>query len=171
MQENSDNTPYVRRPGEGAESGTGPVYREVKMPNSLAKAASIIGVIAVISIFTMLIYPGIVLGSTAMILAFLSRDRDGHMHDKARGAVTSGAIAVVADLAIVALVIGILFSDGPFKQQLNAMFVETYGQTFDDMWNDARDGKLDLDYKFSSFKNSELQDGQDMSYNIDGSTV
>ncbi len=171
MQENSELNPYVRRPGEGADDGSGPVYREAKMPNSLARAASTIGVIAVISIFTMLIYPAIILGATAIILALLSRDRDGAMHDKAKNAVISGVIALVADGAILVLVVTMLFSKGSFKQQLNDMFVEAYGQTFDAMWDDARDGKLDLEYNFNILENNQLPESNEMGYNIDGSTV
>lgn len=93
------------------------------------------------------------------------------MHDKAKGAVTSGVIALVADGAILVLVMTMLFSKGSFKQQLNDMFVETYGQTFDAMWDDARDGKLDLEYKFNILGNNQLPDRDDVGYNVKGSTV
>ncbi len=171
MQENSELNPYVRRPGEGDDNGSGPVYREAKMPNSLARAASTTGIIAVVSIFTMLLYPAIILGATAIILALLSRDREGRMHDKAKSAVTSGVIALVADGAILVLVMTMLFSGGSFKQQLNDLFVETYGQTFDAMWDDARDGKLDLEYKFNTLGNNQLPDSSEIGYNKEGSTV
>ncbi|MBR5361670.1 MAG: hypothetical protein IK123_12345, partial [Lachnospiraceae bacterium] len=80
--------------------------------------------------------------------------RQGFMHDKAKSAVTSGTIAIVADLVILVLAFMMLFSKGSFKQQLNDMFVESYGQTFDDMWEDAKDGKFDLEYKFLPFSNN-----------------
>lgn len=153
MWEENENGPYVRRPGDGAGDNDR-VQREVVLPNSLARAASTLGVLAVISIFTMLIYPAIVMGATAIILAVLSRDRQGFMHDKAKSAVTSGTIAIVADLVILVLAFTMLFSKGSFKQQLNDMFVESYGQTFDDMWEDAKDGKFDLEYKFLPFSNN-----------------
>ncbi len=153
MWEENENGPYVRRPGDG-EGDNDRIQREVVLPNSLARAASTLGVLAVISIFTMLIYPAIVMGATAIILAVLSRDRQGFMHDKAKSAVTSGTIAIVADLVILVLAFTMLFSKGSFKQQLNDMFVESYGQTFDDMWEDAKDGKFDLEYKFLPLSNN-----------------
>ncbi len=154
MWEDNEYGPYVRRPGEDIGENNGGSPKEARMPNSLAKAAGTLGVLSVLSIFTMLIYPAIVMGSTAIILALLSRDRQGFMHDKAKNAITSGTIAIVADLAILIMAFVLLFSKGSFKQQLNDMFVETYGQTFDDMWEDAKDGRLDLEYKFIELNNN-----------------
>ena len=150
MQENESNNPYVRRPGSLSGDDADQKRLETGMPNSMAKAASTVGIIAVISIFTMLLYPAIVLGATAIILALLSRDKDGKMHDKAKGAITAGVVALVADSAVIILAMTLLFSNGSFKQQINDSFKQTYGQTFDDMWEDAMDGKLDLDYSFGN---------------------
>lgn len=150
MQENEQNNPYVRRPGSISGDGGRDSRLEAGMPNSMAKAASTVGIIAVASIFTMLLYPAIVLGATAIILALLSRDRDGRMHDKAKGAITTGVVALVADIAVIVLAMTLLFSNGSFKQQINETFKQTYGQTFDDMWEDALDGRLDLDYSLGN---------------------
>ena len=143
--DNSSNGPYVPRPDLDGESSR--AYREYNNnANSMAKAASTLGVMALISVVTMLIYPALVLGSISIILALLSRDRTGYMHDKAKTAVTTGALAIGINLAILGLTAGVLLSDGPVKQQINEVFEEVYGYTFDDMWEDARDGRLDLNY-------------------------
>ena len=171
MQDNGNMGPYVSKPGSRTGSDTGNTYREAEMPNSMARAASTIGVIAVISVFTMLIYPAIIMGATAIILALLSRDREGRMHDKAKNGITTGVVALIADAAILALVCTMLFSDGSFKQQMNEAFKEAYGQTFDDMWDDARDGRLDLDYSINGLTNKQLPEDGSMDYNVDRSTV
>ncbi len=171
MQDNGNMGPYVSKPGSRAGSDTGNTYREAEMPNSMARAASTIGVIAVISVFTMLIYPAIVMGATAIILALLSRDREGKMHDKAKNGITTGVVALIADAAILALLCTMLFSNGSFKEQMNEAFKEAYGQTFDDMWDDARDGRLDLDYSINGLTNKQLPDDGVLDYNVDRSTV
>ena len=146
MQENEHNNPYVRRPGSVSGDGADERRLEAGMPNSMAKAASTMGVLAVVSLFTMLIYPALILGATAIVLALLSRDREGRMHDKAKSAITTGVVAIVADAAVIIFAMTLLISNGSFKQQINDSFKQTYGQTFDDMWEDAMDGRLDLDY-------------------------
>lgn len=143
--DNNNGSPYVSRP---QQDGPGRAYREYNnSANAMARTASTMGVVAVISIFTMMIYPAIVLGSLAVILALLSRDRDGHMHDKAKSAVTTGLLAIGVNIALLAVTFGLLFSGGSFKNQINDTFEEIYGHTFDEMWEDAMDGSLDLDYR------------------------
>ncbi len=143
--DNSSNGPYVPRPD--SDSGANRAYREYNnSANSMARAASTLGVMALISVITMLIYPALVLGSIAIILAILSRDRTGFMHDKAKVAVTTGALAIGINLAMLGLTAGVLLTQGPVKQYVNDVFEEVYGYTFDEMWEDARDGRLDLNY-------------------------
>ncbi len=140
-----NNSPYVPRPG--AQDDRRQAYREYNnSANSMARAASTLGVVAVISVLTFLIYPSIVLGSVAIILAILSRDRNGYMHEKAKTAVTTGALAIGVNLAILGVTMSLLYGGGAFKQQVNDMFKEVYGYSFDEMWDDAKDGRLDLNY-------------------------
>ena len=115
--------------------------------NSMAKAAQVCGVIGIISIFTMMIYPAIVLGSMAIILALLSRGSESKLPDKARKGLTTGIIALVVDLSVVIVGVALIFSDGPYKQEINSISKQMYGQTFDDMLQDAMDGSLDLEYR------------------------
>lgn len=114
--------------------------------NGMAKASKICGIIAVVSIITLMIYPAIMLGSVAIILALLSRGSGSKLPDKARTGLTTGIVALIVNIAIVAGAVAILFSHGEYKNQLNDMCAEMYGQTFDDMVNDAMDGSLDLEY-------------------------
>lgn len=151
MWDYEQNSPYVKKPGSGAEheagSGNGSIPSGSAMPNSMAKAASTMGVIAVVSLFTMLIYPALIMGATAIVLALLSRDRDGKMHVKAKNAITTGIVAIAVDAVMVAAAMTFLFSNGSFKNDLNELFKDTYGQTWDDMYKDMLDGSLDLEYK------------------------
>ena len=176
MWDYEQNSPYVKKPGKNAEQemgssdGTGSIPAGSVMPNSMAKAASTMGVIAVISLFTMLIYPALIMGATAIVLALLSRDRDGNMHVKARNAIATGIVAIAVDAVMIAVAMTFLFSNGSFKNDLNELFKDTYGQTWDDMYKDMLDGSLDLEYKnlpynLSKFNSSDpfksLQDEDD----------
>ncbi|MBR6237552.1 MAG: hypothetical protein IKQ83_00705 [Lachnospiraceae bacterium] len=151
MWDYEQNSPYVRKPGSGAEQetgrGDGSIPAGTVMPNSMAKAASTMGVLAVVSLFTMLIYPALILGATAIVLALLSRDRDGNMHVKAKNAIATGIVAIAVDAVMIAVAVTFLFSNGSFKNSLNELFKDTYGQTWDDMYKDMLDGSLDLEYK------------------------
>ena len=169
MWENEQNNPYVARPGSSERSSDRPVYTGDAGANPMARAAYTIGIISVVSIFTMLIYPAIILGATAIILALLSRDREGRMHSKAKAAMTSGIVAIAADAVILVMAVSVFFSDGPAKQQVNDIFRQMYGQTFDDMIEDIKDGSLDLEYQNLPY--SGLINDNKMSYNVSSNTV
>ncbi len=165
MNNNEYNSPYVPKPG--AEIGGRHIQPYTEM-NSLARAAYTIGIIGVISLITMLIYPALIMGSTAIILALLSRDRDGKMHSKAKSAITTGIVAIAVDVLMVVMTMTVLLSDGPLKQEFNSTFKDIYGQTFDDMWEDIQDGRFDLPYRnlpYADQLNSQLPIDGEMDYN------
>lgn len=118
----------------------------IEQPNGMATVSQVCGIIAVISVFTLMIYPALILGSLAIILGLLSRGSRKRLPAKAKTGVVTGAVAVGVNLALIALTLFIIFSDGPMKRQLNATCKQVYGQTFDDMLQDAMDGELNLDY-------------------------
>ncbi len=144
--DNNSRSPYVSRPdGNGQRSEA---YRRYNNEaNSMAVAASTLGLIAILSVLTLKIYPGIVLGALTLILAILSRDGAGKMHDKAKSGIVMGIGAIGVNLVILGLSFGLVFSTGPFKDEVNDMCREIYGQTFDDMWEDMKDGSMDLEYR------------------------
>jgi len=112
----------------------------------MARASRTCGIIALISIITFLIYPAIALGSVAIILALLSRGSENTLSDRARRGLTNGIIALTVNVCLLIGTLCIIFSDGPYKQQLNTACEQMYGQTFDNMINDAMDGTFDLEY-------------------------
>lgn len=114
--------------------------------NGMAKASQTCGILSIVSIFTMMIYPAIILGSVAIILALLSRGSESRLADKAKTGLTTGIIALIVDICIAGIAVFILFSDGAYKSQINDACKQMYGQTFDDMMEDAKDGVWDLEY-------------------------
>lgn len=135
--------PYLTNPG-GENNTQRNIYS--RKPNQMETASQICGIIAVISVFTMMIYPALVLGSLAIIFAILSRGSAKKLYDRAVTGIITGGIAIAVDIALLVASLAIIFSNGPMKQQLNDACKQMYGQTFDDMLQDAMDGELNLDY-------------------------
>ncbi|MBQ0027781.1 MAG: hypothetical protein KBS96_04185 [Lachnospiraceae bacterium] len=119
-------------------------YPVVK-PNSFSTAAQICGIIAIISVFTMTIYPAMILGSLAIIFAILSKGSERKYSDRAKTGITAGIIALGMDIALVAATFMLIFSNGEFKKQLNDACEQMYGQTFDEMLEDAMRGESTFD--------------------------
>lgn len=122
----------------------------VTKPNSFATAAQICGIIAVISVFTMTIYPAVILGALAIIFAVLSRGEEKKYSDRAKTGIVTGSVAIGIDIALIAATLMLIFSNGEFKKQLNDACMQVYGQTFDQMLDDAMNGESTLDpYSFT----------------------
>ena len=88
----------------------------------------------------------LVIAAMAIILALLSRGRDRHLSDKASSGMTTGIIGLSVNIIIAVTAVMLLLGDNPFKSQINELMKEMYGQTYDDMLEDAMDGSFDLEY-------------------------
>lgn len=107
----------------------------------------ILGLIAFFIAFTCMIYPAAMLGGVAIVLAVLSRGRGRRFDGTAKVGLWSGIAALIVNVAIIAGVVALIFSNGEFKNMMNEACREMYGQTFDDMVDDAMDGTFDLEYE------------------------
>lgn len=143
--EEYNNSPFVKRP-DGSNAGAYRNRNEVNTPNGFATASRILGLVAIISVFTFAVYPPLMFGATAIILAILSKGYDNTCHKVARKGIRSGIVAIVLDAAVIGVVIAMIFGKGAFKNELNKACKEMYGQTFDDMMQDVMDGSFDLEY-------------------------
>ena len=95
------NGTYYRRPGQTDASGT-PASRTPVVPaNAFAKASMTIGGIALVSVFTFTIFPAIILGSLALILALMSRGAELSFHPKAKTGILLTVISLFANVALV----------------------------------------------------------------------
>ncbi len=147
MDDMNYNTPYFERPESGSD-----MYTKARKSNenTMARVSFVLGIIAMVSVFTFTIYPTLILGSLAIICGILSRGYETRLKGSAATGVGFGTGAIVLCVALLAAVIALIFSDGPVKQQMNEACKDMYGQTFDDMIKDAMDGSLDLDYKIDT---------------------
>ena len=138
-----NQSPYVNKPDQMKKRDDVIVSQRL---NPMAKAASTLGILSIVATLTMMLYPSIILGAMAIILALLSRGNDKHLSDKASSGLTTGIIGLSVNIIIAVTAVMLLFGDNPFKTQVNDLMKEIYGQTYDDMLKDAMDGSFDLEY-------------------------
>lgn len=144
MDEMNYGSPFVERPSDNEINHN--INRYGK-PNRLGQIAMILGLIAFFIAFTCMIYPAAMLGGVAIVLAVLSRGRGRRFDGTAKVGLWSGIAALIVNVAIIAGVVALIFSNGEFKNMMNEACREMYGQTFDDMVDDAMDGTFDLEYE------------------------
>ena len=116
----------------------------VNRANSMASAAMSLGIVALILSFTCTLYPTLVFGGVAVILALLSKGADAHMHANARTGIITATVGLVFNLIIVITSFVLIFSpvaDPKYKEEFNKMYEQFYGQSFDDTMNEISSGK------------------------------
>lgn len=146
-QERQPNGPYYRRPnindyGDTPATGNRP---QPEPPNALARASKIIGIVAVLSVFSFTVYPAIVLGSLAIILALLSRGASLKLHPSAKTGIQTSAIAIGINVALVSVIFIIVFANPNFEEDFNNMWERIYGMPYDEMMEGIENGTLDYD--------------------------
>lgn len=137
-QLNGEPTPYVPREQE-------------EPANGLARASMVLGIISVISFFTFTIYPAIIMGSLAIILALLSRGASLKMHSKAKNGILTASIAIGCDIALIGACFFLIFGSPDF-------FESIYGMSFQEMMEGMENGTLDYDELYENIYNNMYED-------------
>ena len=144
MEETNNNYPYIQKPdGEGNPSSGNLTNKP--LPNSFARTAKILGIIALISVFTFTVYPAMILGALAIILAILSKGIEKGMHDNAKLGVITGIIALVMNVVIIGSSFYMIFTQPELRQQFNEMYESIYGESFNDTIDGIKNGTLNYD--------------------------
>jgi len=133
-QNNMQNqTPY------GAPNPYGNQYSyvppQIKRANSMAVAAMSMGIVSLILAFTCTLYPTLVFGGVAIILALLSKGNEPKMHSNAKTGIIMATIGLVFNIVIVFASIMLIFSPmavPEYKEEFNHMYEQLYGESFDD---------------------------------------
>lgn len=120
-------------------------YRQPITPpaNSLAVAAMSLGIISLLLAFTCTIYPTLVFGGLAIILALLSKGCDSKMHVNAKTAVITATVGLAFDVIVVIGSFLLIFSPiavPEYRADFDKMYEQIYGQSFEDMLQDATEG-------------------------------
>ncbi len=142
--ENITPGPFYNRPGQ-EPLPKGRTNQPLVPPNTFARAAMTLGGIALVSVFTFTIFPSVILGSLALILALLSRGAELKMHPTAKTATILASIAFVANIVIVGGSFALVFGDNATHDMLNDTYEEMYGITYDEFLEGIMDGTLDYE--------------------------
>lgn len=114
-------------------------YRE---PNQgLYTASMILGIVAIISTFLLTVYVPFIAGGCSIMLGILSRGQLPKLPDKARIGITTAIIGMVLNIAIVGGSFYAVFTNPELKTQFDAAFEEMYGESFEDMIEDMKNGE------------------------------
>ncbi|MBQ7840270.1 MAG: hypothetical protein IJ390_07265 [Lachnospiraceae bacterium] len=112
------------------------VQQPVSRPNGFATASLVLGIIALLSAFTMTILPPLIFGSLSIILGMLSRG-SGKMSSRALGGVISSGSALVINVAICVIAFYTVFSNPQMTEEywntLNEAYEQMTGMTFDEI--------------------------------------
>lgn len=112
------------------------VRQPVPRPNGFATASLVLGIIALLSAFTMTILPPLIFGSLSIILGILSRG-SGKMSSRALGGVISSGSALVINVAICVIAFYTVFSNPQMTEEywntLNEAYEQMTGMTFDEI--------------------------------------
>ncbi len=139
------NGTYYRRPGQTDASGAPLQRTPVIPPNAFAKASMVIGGIALVSVFTFTIFPAIILGALALILALMSRGAELTFHRTAKNGILLSIMAFVVNIALVGGTLGMIFGDNSYHEELNATYEEMFGMTYDELLEGVMDGSIETD--------------------------
>ena len=114
-------------------------------PNAFAKASMTIGGIALVSVFTFTIFPAIILGSLALILALMSRGAELTFHRTAKNGILMSVLAMVVNVVLVGGTCALILGDTPYHEELNATYEEMFGMTYDELLEGVMDGSIETD--------------------------
>ena len=150
--EEQRQTPFYQRPGQAGDDKLNPAFRPKEEPaNKLASASTVLGIIAIASFFTFTIYPPVIFGSLAIILALLSRGASFNLHSKAKNGIITSVIAIGCDIALVAVACLLIFGTPDF-------FEKIYGMSYQEMMEQMENGTLDYDELYDNIYDNMYND-------------
>lgn len=148
IQEGQCQTPFYQRPGQAGDGSSKQAFRPKEEPaNKLASASTVLGILAIASFFTFTIYPAVIFGSLAIILALLSRGASFNLHSKAKNGIITAAIAIGCDIALLAACCLLIFGTPDF-------FESIYGMSYQEMMEGIENGTLDYEELYENIYNN-----------------
>ena len=105
--------------------------------NGFATASLVMGIIALVSVFTMTVIPAMICGSLSIIFGVLSRGDTRYPSNSALIGIIASVIAIIINLAVSVFAFYMVFTNPDMTQMYRDMLNETYEQTlgfsFDDL--------------------------------------
>ncbi len=106
-------------------------HNELDKHVNMATVALVLGLISVP--FCFFLYTGIILGGIAIVFAILSRGTAKKLLPQAKKGIIYGSIGIVLGYGIIISNVHTVMTDPSYREQLNRMSEQYYGESFDDM--------------------------------------
>lgn len=136
------NEPQQNNPGQGNPWQNGQRYQLETPPvqkNAMSTAASVMGVLTVVSTFMFTVYVPFITGGLAILFALLSRGKKKKLDSSAFTGVTAGVVGMVLNVALLGTVWYLYTSVPEIHDEANRLFEQRYGYTIDEMIEDIID--------------------------------
>ncbi len=109
----------------------------LRQTNQFATAALVMGVITVITAIMCTVFLPFLFAGLALIFAVLSKGKDSSMNTNARTGIVTSFIGLALNIVIIAGSFYLVFTVPEYKDQLNQVYEQLYGESFDSVWNEA----------------------------------
>lgn len=101
--------------------------------DTLATAAMILGILAIVLCFTFTLYPTFVLGSISVVLALLSRGKAMRPAAKAKIGMVCAIAGIIANCSLIATTFRAIQTDPQVLERANQLIEEQYGMTYEEI--------------------------------------
>ncbi|MFI3213107.1 MAG: hypothetical protein R3Y24_07170 [Eubacteriales bacterium] len=108
--------------------------------NRFTTSALSFGVMALVSAVFFTVYLPFVFGGLSIIFALLSKGSFPTMHKKAKNGIKLAIIAFVINIIVVGSSVYMVFTTPEYREQINIMSEEMYGQSFDETLDELLNG-------------------------------
>lgn len=137
-------------PNNGNPYNNNNLYRQAQVltpkGDSLATAAMVTGIFAIVSFIILPIYLPFMFGGISIVLALLSKGKAAKMVSKAKAGIICAVAGLVTNVALTVLSFYLVFTVPDLMDQVNDMFEDIYGVTFEEMLDDIMEGENPYGY-------------------------
>lgn len=116
-----------------------PVYRK---STAMEIAALVTGILTLLTFIMMTVYLPFVFGSLSIVFAILSKGTADKMVQKAKIGMTCAITGMAVNLLLIVTCVYMFFSNQTVHDYVNQMFTQQYGESFEEMLDDAMKGEL-----------------------------
>lgn len=138
---NNNQYPYNNGNPYGNNNLSHQNYPIATKGDSLANAAMVMGIIALVSTFAMTVYLPFVFGSIGIILAILSKGKARQMLNKAKTGVICCTCGLILNIGLIAGSFYMVFTNPTVMKEVNNTFENMYGVTFEEMIENIMEGE------------------------------
>lgn len=119
--------------------------------DTLATAAMILGVLAIIMCASFTLYPTFILGSIGIVLALLSRGKALRSAAKAKIGLICATVGIVFNCLLIAATFQAMRTNPQILEKANELIKEQYGMTYEEMINAILNGE-EIPYPYNFYR-------------------